>query len=54
LRDGRTVDGEVAERSACGTLHLDVWVLEEEQNRLEGVAIDFSDIWVLVVSLWWT
>ena len=53
LRGRRTVDSEVAERSACGTLHLDVWVLEQEQNRLEGIAVDFSDIWGVVVSLWW-
>ena len=43
----RTVYGEVAEGGACGTLNLDVWVLEEEQDRLEGVAVDLSDIWGL-------
>lgn len=40
----RTVDGEVTERGAGGTLHLNVWVLKQEQNGLEGLAVDFSDI----------
>lgn len=42
---GRTVDSQVAQGGARGTLNLDVWVLEQEEDGLEGVAVDFSDVW---------
>lgn len=42
---GRTVDGEVAQGGTGGTLHLNVWVLEQKQDGLERVAVDLSDIW---------
>lgn len=41
-----TIDGEVAESGACRPLHLDVAVLEEKEDGLESVAVDFSDIWL--------
>jgi len=40
----RTVDGEVAQGGTGGTLHLDVGVLEQEEDGLQGVAVDLSDI----------
>lgn len=46
----RTVDGQVAQGGACGTLHLNVWVLEQEQDGLEGLAVDFPDICMAGVS----
>jgi len=38
------VDGEVAQGGTGGTLHLDVGVLEQEEDGLQGVAVDLSDI----------
>lgn len=39
-----TVDCEVAQGGTRGSLHLDVGVLEQEQDGLERVPVDFSDI----------
>ena len=39
-----TVHGEVPKRSASGPLHFNVGVLEEEKDRIEGIAVDGSDI----------
>lgn len=41
----RTVDGKIPQRCARGTLHFYVRILEQEQNRLQCVAVDFSDIY---------
>jgi hypothetical protein len=41
----RTVDGQVAQRGTRRALHLDVGVLEQKQNGLQRVAVDFSNIW---------
>ena len=43
--DTHTVDGQVAQGCARRSLHLDVGVLEQEEDRLQGVAIDFSNIY---------
>lgn len=40
----RTVDGEVAQGGARSPLDLEVGVLEQEQDGLERVAVDFADI----------
>ena len=39
-----TVDGKVPQGGARCALHLDIGVLEQEQNGLKGVAIHFPDI----------
>ena len=44
--DERTVDSQVAEGGARSSLDLEIRVLEQEQNGLEGIAVDFADIWV--------
>lgn len=41
-----TVDGKIAQGGTGGTLYLDIWVLQQEQDGLEGVAVDFSYICV--------
>lgn len=41
---GRTVDGEIAQCRTRRALHLNVRVLEEEQDGLQRVAVDLSDI----------
>ena len=46
----RTVDSEVTERGAGGTLNLNVWVLEQEQDGLEGLAVDLPDICMQVLA----
>jgi hypothetical protein len=40
-----TVYGQVAQCRTRRTLHLDVGILEEKQDGLQGIAIDLSDIW---------
>lgn len=44
LACGPTVDGQVAQGCTRGTLHLDVGVLEQEQDGLEGIAVDFAHV----------
>lgn len=39
-----TVYRQVAQGGARCTLHFDVRILEQEQNRLQGVSVDLSDI----------
>jgi hypothetical protein len=39
-----TVDRQVAQRGTGCTLHFDVGVLEQEQDRLQRVSVDLSDI----------
>jgi hypothetical protein len=43
--DGRTVDSQVAQGGARCSLDLEIRVLEQEQDGLEGIAVDFADIW---------
>jgi hypothetical protein len=43
--DGRTVDRQVAQGGARSSLDLEIRVLEQEQDGLEGIAVDFADIW---------
>ena len=40
----RTVYGQVSQSRAGGSLYFDIGALKKEENRLEGVAVDFSDI----------
>jgi len=40
----QTVYRQVAQGGARCTLHFDVGILEQEQNRLQGVSVDLSDI----------
>jgi hypothetical protein len=40
-----TVDSKVPQRCACCSLHLYVRILKQEQDRLQCVAVDFSNIW---------
>ena len=42
---GRTVDGEVAEGRTGGALDLGVGALEEVEDRVERLAVDFADIY---------
>ena len=51
VRRGPTVDGEVAQGSAGGSLDLDVGTLQQEENGLEGIAIDLSNIWTCISVL---
>jgi hypothetical protein len=39
-----TVHGQVSQRSTGGPLHLDVGILEEKEDWIEGIAVDRSDI----------
>ena len=39
-----TVDSEIPEGGTGGSLYLNVWTLEKEQDWLQGIAIDFPDI----------
>jgi len=39
-----TVHGQVSQRSTRGPLHFDVGVLEEKEDRIEGIAVDGSDV----------
>lgn len=41
----RTVDGQVSKRSARSSLNLYVRALEQEEYGLEGVPVDFANIW---------
>jgi hypothetical protein len=41
----RTVDGQVAQGGARSSLDLEIGVLEQEQDGLEGITVDFADIW---------
>jgi hypothetical protein len=43
-RPQRTVHGQVTQRRTRCALHLDVGVLQQEQDGLQGVAVDLSDI----------
>ena len=45
---GRTVDSQVAQGGARSPLDLEIGVLEQEQDGLEGVTVDFADICVLL------
>jgi hypothetical protein len=45
-----TVDGQVTKGGTSGPLHLDVWILEEEEDGVESVAVDGPDIWKRDVS----
>jgi hypothetical protein len=36
----RTVDGKVTKSGTSGPLHLDIWILEKEEDRVESVAVD--------------
>lgn len=40
----RTIYGEIAERGTRRSLDFDIGGFEEEEDRLEGVFIDGSDI----------
>ena len=40
-----TVHREVTEGGTRCTLHLNVWVLEQEQDGLQRVPVDLSDIY---------
>ena len=46
----RTIDGEIPESSACGSLDFDVGALEEIEDRLQCVLIDRTDIWTKLFS----
>lgn len=39
-----TVHGQVSQRSTRGPLYFDVGVLEEKEDRIEGIAVDGSDV----------
>lgn len=39
-----TVNGQVPQRSTRGPLYFDVGVLEEKEDRIEGIAVDGSDV----------
>lgn len=41
----RTVYGEVAQRGTRRTLDLNIRVLKEEEDGLERVSVDFSNIY---------
>lgn len=41
-----TVHSQVPERRACGPLHLNIRILEEEEDGLQGVAVDLPYICV--------
>ena len=43
-----TMYRQVAERCTGRSLHLGVGALEEVEDRIESVAVDFADIWSLV------
>ena len=44
----RTVDGEVTQGGAGGSLNLDIGTLEEEEDWLKGVALDLANIYYYV------
>lgn len=39
-----TIHGQVSQRSTRGPLYFDVGVLEEKEDRIEGIAVDGSDV----------
>lgn len=39
-----TIDSEVTEGGASSPLYLNVGALEEEEDRLESISINFTDI----------
>jgi len=45
----RTVDCEVPQRGTSGPLHLDIWILEKEEDGVEGVAVDSANIWQVIL-----
>jgi hypothetical protein len=39
-----TVDCQIPQGCASGTLHFDVWTLKEEEDGSEGIFVDFAHI----------
>ena len=39
-----TIHGQISQRSTRGPLHFDVGVLEEKEDRVEGIAVNGSDV----------
>ena len=39
-----TIHGQIPQRSAGCSLYFYVVILQEEEDRLEGISVDFSDI----------
>ena len=46
----RTIDGQVAQGRTCGPLYLNIRILQEKQDGLEGVSVHFSYICQLSAS----
>lgn len=39
-----TVHGQISQCSTGCSLYFDIVILKEEEDRLEGISVDFSDI----------